>query len=146
MVASPLARTMETAAAFGRPVEVDDRWVELDYGTLDGQPVGDVPAEVWREWRRDPDFVPGGGESLVALGRRSARRVRGAGRRSPGARRDRGEPRVADQGRGVVVLGVGDDVAWRMFVQIASIARVGFNQWGPSLHSFNEQPTVDDRP
>ena len=70
VVASPLARTLETAAAFGREVDVDDRWIELDYGTLDGQPLGDVPAEVWQAWRRDVHFVPGGGESLAALGLR----------------------------------------------------------------------------
>jgi broad specificity phosphatase PhoE len=146
VIASPLARAMETAAAFGRPVDVDDRWVELDYGTLDGQLLSEVPAAVWGEWRGDPEFVPGGGESLAALGRR----VRSACED------------LADEARGrdviVVshvspikaavswVLGVGDDVAWRMFVQVASIARVGFNQWGPSLHSFNEQPAVDDHP
>ena len=28
VIASPLARTMETASAFGRPVEVDERWIE----------------------------------------------------------------------------------------------------------------------
>ena len=28
-------------------------------------------------------------------------------------------------------LGVGDDVGWRMFVRVASIARVGIGPWGP---------------
>jgi broad specificity phosphatase PhoE len=146
VVASPLVRTMETAAAFGRPVEVDDRWVELDYGTLDGQPMGAVPAEVWREWRRDPEFVPGGGESLVALGRR----VRQACEELADEART-GDVIVVSHVSPIKaavswVLGVGDDVVWRMFVQVASIARVGFNQWGPSLHSFNERPAVDRVP
>jgi broad specificity phosphatase PhoE len=68
VVASPLLRTRETAAAFGRPVDIDDRWIELDYGTFDGKAVVDVPADVWREWRADPHFVPAGGESLATLG------------------------------------------------------------------------------
>ena len=35
-------------------------------------------------------------------------------------------------------LGVGDEVAWRLFVQVASVARIGVGPGGPSLHSFNE--------
>ncbi len=33
-----------------------------------------------------------------------------------------------------------------MFVQVASIARVGVGPWGPSLHSFNETPRPAARP
>ena len=29
-IASPLLRAQETAAALGVPVEIDDRWLELD--------------------------------------------------------------------------------------------------------------------
>src|SRR5262249_5727621 len=54
VVSSPLARTRETAAAFGRPVEIDERWIELDYGEFDGVPLRDVPADIWREWRANP--------------------------------------------------------------------------------------------
>ena len=54
VIASPLLRTRETAGAFGRPVEVDERWIELDYGELDGLPLRDVPADLWRAWRADP--------------------------------------------------------------------------------------------
>jgi broad specificity phosphatase PhoE len=138
VVASPLTRTVETATAFGRPVEIDERWVELDYGAFDGHPVADVPPEVWREWRADPHYVPGGGESLAALGVR----VRTACDDLVE------EARVRDV---VVVshvspikaalawaLAVGDDVGWHMFVQVASIARVAIGPWGPTLHSFNE--------
>ena len=35
VISSPLQRTRQTAAAFGCPVEVDERWIELDYGALD---------------------------------------------------------------------------------------------------------------
>ena len=70
VIASPLRRAVETASAFGRTVEIDERWIELDYGELDGVRVDDVPEAVWRAWRADPAFVPPGGESLVALGTR----------------------------------------------------------------------------
>ena len=38
-----------TAAAFGLPVEVDVRWIELDYGPYDGLALADVPQGVWRQ-------------------------------------------------------------------------------------------------
>jgi broad specificity phosphatase PhoE len=142
VVASPLARTVETASAFGRAVEVDERWIELDYGTLDGRSLADVPAELWQQWRQDVHFVPGGGESLAALGLR----VRAA------CEELLEEARAHDV---IVVthvspikaalawtLGAGDEATWRMFVRVASIARVGVGPWGPSLHSFNETPAV----
>ncbi|SUZ62101.1 uncharacterized protein METZ01_LOCUS14955, partial [marine metagenome] len=43
VVSSPLLRTRRTAEAFGMDVEVDDRWIEMDYGEFDGRPVADVP-------------------------------------------------------------------------------------------------------
>jgi broad specificity phosphatase PhoE len=142
VIASPLRRTRETAAAFATDVEVDERWIELDYGEFDGRPIADLPPEVWAEWRADPHFVPPGGESLVTLGAR----VRGACEE------------LLDEARGgdvVVVshvspikaaigwaLGVGDEVGWRLFVQVASVTRVAVGPGGPSLFSFNETPAV----
>src|SRR5690554_322266 len=55
VIASPLTRTRETAAIIARDetVEIDERWIELDYGTAEGTPVLDVPAETWARWRSD---------------------------------------------------------------------------------------------
>ncbi|HUD17510.1 MAG TPA: histidine phosphatase family protein, partial [Acidimicrobiales bacterium] len=54
---SPLRRARNTAEALGLglPAVVDARWIEVDYGEYDCQPLRDVPAGVWREWRRSPD-------------------------------------------------------------------------------------------
>jgi broad specificity phosphatase PhoE len=143
VVASPLARTVETAAAFGRDIDVDERWIELDYGTLDGRPLGDVPAEVWQAWRSDVHFVPGGGESLAALGVR----VRAACDDLLEEARDRDVIVVSHvspiKAALAWTLGTGDEASWRMFVQVASIARVGVGPWGPSLRTFNETPALD---
>jgi broad specificity phosphatase PhoE len=139
VVSSPLQRTRETASAFGRPFTVDDRWIELDYGDYDGMALRDVPDDLWRSWRRDPEFVPAGGESLAMLGRR----VRGAC----------DELRDEVEARDVVVvshvspikaaiawaLQVDDGVAWRMFVDVASIARITVGPTGASLRSLNER-------
>jgi broad specificity phosphatase PhoE len=143
IVSSPLRRALQTAAAFGRQVDVDDRWIELDYGTLDGCRPDEVAGDVWRRWRADPSFVPGGGESLRSLGER----VRAAC-----------EAVVDEAGEREVVivshvspikaaiawaLQVGDEVAWRMFVLDGSIARIRLDSHGPVLLSFNEVPSLD---
>jgi broad specificity phosphatase PhoE len=119
-------------------VEVDERWIELDYGVLDGVPLGEVPAESWARWRGDVSWAPEGGESLAVLGER----VRAAC-----------DDLVADAADADVVvvshvspikaavawaLGVGDEVAWRMWVAPASITRIGVAAGRPSLRSFNE--------
>ena len=138
IISSPLLRTRQTAEAFGAAVEFDDRFLELDYGEYDGMPLAEVPVEIWREWRRDPSFAPPGGESLVALR----------------ARVDAALDDLSEQARtaDIVVtthvspikasvawaLGVGDKVAWRMFVSPASISRIAVAERGPSLHTFNE--------
>src|ERR1700722_3834696 len=72
VISSPLSRARATAEALGTglPVEIDDRWVEVDYGEFDGRPLGSVPAEVWTRWRSDPDYRPPGGETLTEAGAR----------------------------------------------------------------------------
>ena len=70
VISSPLRRTRQTAEAFGVAVEVDEAWIELDYGEFDGLPLSDIPPELWARWRVDPEFSPPGGETLRALGRR----------------------------------------------------------------------------
>lgn len=138
VVSSPLARARATAAAFGLPVEVDERWVEADYGVYDGRPIDDVPADDWARWRHDVTFAPPGGESTADVGRR----VRAACVEL--------EPRARDEDIVVVshvspikaavawALGVDDDIVWRMFLDLASITRVAVTDRGPLLRSFNE--------
>src|ERR1700730_11620574 len=72
VISSPLARARDTAEALGTglPVEIDDRWIEVDYGEFDGRPLGSVPDEVWTRWRSDPDYRPPGGETLCEAGSR----------------------------------------------------------------------------
>jgi broad specificity phosphatase PhoE len=138
VIASPLRRARETAAAFGRDVEVDERWIELDYGDFDGRPIVDVAPAVWAAWRADPHFVPPGGESLVTLGVR----VRGACEELLDEARERDVVVVSHvspiKAAIAWTLGVGDEVGWRLFVRVASITSVVVGPAGPTLHSFNE--------
>lgn len=138
VVSSPLARTRQTADAFGLPVETDDRLIELDYGDFDGKAPGELPDGTWDRWRADIDFAPPGGESLADL----------AARVSPAL--DEHAYRAADE---VVVLvthvspikaalawtlGVGIEVSWRSYVTPASLMRVAVARGSRSLVSFNE--------
>lgn len=150
VVSSPLTRCRQTADtlvamlagdAGGRApveVEIDERWIELDYGELDGLPASGIAAATRTAWREDIGWAPEGGESLAGLGER----VRAAC-----------HDLVADaQERDVVVvshvspikaavawaLGVSDTIAWRMWVAPGSISRIGCGGPAPTLRSFNE--------
>jgi broad specificity phosphatase PhoE len=143
VISSPLLRARETAEAFGRRIEVDERWIELDYGTLEGVAPAAVAAEVWRRWRGDPQFVPGGGESLAALGLR----VRDACMDLAEEARERDVVVVTHvspiKAAVAWALRVGDLVAWRLFVGDGSVTRIGVERTGPVLRSFNERPLAD---
>jgi broad specificity phosphatase PhoE len=143
VISSPLLRTRATAAAWGVPVETDDRWIELDYGELDGTPLADVPAELWQRWRSDLDFAPPGGESLRSLGQR----VRAACEDVADAAADGHVVVVTHvspvKAAAAWAMGVGDDVSWRMFVAPASVSRIAVSARGPSLHGFNATDHLD---
>ncbi|MCU0269042.1 MAG: histidine phosphatase family protein [Acidimicrobiales bacterium] len=142
VVASPLRRTRETAAAIaegtGAPVTVDERWIELDYGAFDGVPLADIPVETWARWRGDPTFAPPGGESLAELGVR----VRVVLDELSDRARDRTVVVVSHvspiKAAVAWALGVGDEVTWRLFVAPASLTRIAVTERGPVVQSFNE--------
>ena len=151
VISSSLQRARRTAEslATGLPVEIDDRWIEVDYGEYDGRPLRAVPDEVWTKWRTDPDFRPPGGETLAEAGTRVRSAceelfaVDGHGARGPGA---------------VVVvshvspikaatcwaLGLGDEGAWRLYLATASVTRIRWGATGPVLAQFNETPWSDE--
>ncbi|MBK5223530.1 MAG: histidine phosphatase family protein [Acidimicrobiia bacterium] len=140
LVSSPLLRCRRTAEAFGMDVEIDERWIELDYGELDGRRFDEVSAEVWTQLRTDPEFAPRGGESMAAL----ARRV--------GTACDELLADGADADIVVVThvspikaalswaLGGTNQVGWRTRVGQPSITRIASGPHGPVLHAFNEAP------
>ena len=138
VVSSPLQRARQTAAAIARAVEVDERWTELDYGEYDERHPGDVPPELWQRWRADPGHRPPGGESLVELGERV--RAACADLASRAADADVVVvTHVSPIKAGVAwTLATGDGVAWRLYVALASITRIGVTERGPILWSFNE--------
>jgi broad specificity phosphatase PhoE len=142
VVSSPLRRSRETAAIITRegPVEIDDRWIELDYGEFEGTPVADVPEDTWRRWRSDPDFAPEGGETLRTLGHRVAEACEAL--LPTAVESDVVVVTHVSPVKAAVVwaLGVGDDVTWRTYVAPGSITRIASRRFGPVLAAFNETP------
>jgi broad specificity phosphatase PhoE len=141
LISSPLRRARQTADAFGRPYDVDDRWIELDYGVFEGVELTATPAAVWQHWRDDASFVPEGGESLAAMDVR----VREACAEVAARATDRVIAVVSHvspiKAAVAWALGVGVEIAWRSHLAPGSICRIDMRSIGPVLTTFNE--TVD---
>lgn len=137
LVSSPLLRARQTASLLGPDAAVDDRWIERDYGPYDDQPAEAIPPEDWARWRTSEGFTPAGVESYAALGLR----VREACEE------------LSTVARSLVVvivthvspikaalawaLGVSDQIAWRMFVEDASVSRIDIEATGPVVRWLN---------
>lgn len=145
IVSSPLVRARQTAdvisAACGVPVTVDDRLVEIDWGAWEGRPAGSLAVADVDRWRDSPEHreahpVAPEGESLHSLARRVELFCAQA--------LDREGLVVAVshvspiKAAAAWALGVDGTVAWRMFLGLASITRVGRGRTSPVLLSFNE--------
>jgi probable phosphoglycerate mutase len=138
VITSPLRRAVDTARAISDEVEIDERFIELDYGQWDGRAMSEVDASQWAQWRVDPKFRPPGGESLVELEQRV----------TPALEQLRAEA----QERDVVVvshvspikcavtwaLEVDSHVTWRFHLDRASICRIAVTARGLSVLSMNE--------
>jgi broad specificity phosphatase PhoE len=143
VVSSPLQRTRETAEGLGLPVTLDERFIELDYGTLDGTPLAEVPTDLWQRWTSDLDFAPEGGESIRALGVRVRQACEDLAEEA--AEHDVVVVTHVSPVKACVAwaLGVPDDVAWRLFVAPASITRISVASPRRSLHAFNVTAHLD---
>ena len=137
IVSSPLLRARQTAGVLGPHVQLDDRWIELDYGPYDEQPAAALAPAVWARWREDAHFTPPGVESHATLASRVAEAC---------------EELTAAAGSSVVVvvthvspikaalawaLGVSHRIAWRTFVEDASVSRIDIESTGPVVRWFN---------
>lgn len=140
VISSPLGRCLETAEVFGLPVEVDERWIEIDYGALDGVALAEVPAAVWGRWRTDSAFVPAGGESMAEVKRRVDQACEALA--TEAATMDLVVVSHVSPIKAAVswALGVSEAAVWRMFLDVAAVCRISVGPSGPSLLTFNERP------
>jgi broad specificity phosphatase PhoE len=153
LISSPLQRSTSTAEALGLGlrIEIDERWTEVDYGEFEGEKLTDVPADVWRTWRTDPEFRPPGGETLAELGVRirgacdELFAVDGSGARSGG---DVVVVSHVSPIKAAVAwaLGADDSVAWRLWLATASVTVVGWGTDAPVLHRYNIVSATDEDP
>jgi alpha-ribazole phosphatase len=139
ILCSPLLRARQTAEPIGEacgvPVVVDERLIEIDWGAWEGRATGSLATPDVARWKADDGTAPEG-ESLESLSHRVDSFCR-----------------QQLDGDGLVVavshvspikaaaawaMGVDGTVAWRMFLGLASITRVGQGRASPVLLSFNE--------
>jgi len=148
VISSPLRRAVATAAAIAAvhklTVEVDDRFIELDYGEWEGLTPAEAGADGWRAWRSDPAWAPRGGESLRALQDRVERGCRDlAVRLTADGFDDAGVVVVVSHVSPVKAavawaLDVGPQIAWRMHLRLASVTRIGVRGDVPYVLTFDE--------
>jgi probable phosphoglycerate mutase len=150
---SPLGRARATADLLnlGVPISVDERWVEIDYGEFECQPLGEIPAAVWQKWRTEREFRPEGGESLADVDERVTVACEELFAADGAARREEGDVVVVSHVtpiKAAVAWTLGTtDLYWRLYLRTASVTRIGWNQNQdtPILHSFNEVAVADAR-
>jgi len=145
VLTSPLVRARDTAGAIaqacGLEVVVDDRLVEIDYGSWDELGFADLPREAVTAWREDPAFTPPGGESLEAVQARVADLCTEL--------LATGEAAVAVSHvspiKAAVAWAIGADagVSWRLRLDLSSVSRVAGTPGAPMLLSFNETGHLD---
>jgi len=143
--ASSLRRAQRTAHLLGteQTPEIDDRFIEVDYGVVDGTPLGDVAPSLWERWLADASFAPEGGESLRDLQARIAPAMEEFFAPDGLARSEEGDLVIVSHVSPIKAavawtLHVDPLVAWRMRVSNASITRIDMGPRGPHLLSFNE--------
>jgi probable phosphoglycerate mutase len=140
VVTSPLQRACQTARViadrFDVEVVVDERLIELDYGDLEGVPIGDVTLDTWRSWRKEPSWRPPGGESLAQVQERVASFCEGYG---PAARTRQviAVSHVSPiKAAACWAMGAPAVLSWRMSLPVASITQIATDP--PALRSFGE--------
>ena len=138
VVTSPLGRALETAAALGPPVTVDERWIEIDYGIYDGLPLDEVPSTLWTKWDADPSWIPEGGESLTAVAVRVHQACEDLWEEA--SERDVIVVSHVSPIKAALWWGMGEapDFQGRMMLDVASISRIGAGPRGTVMRSFNE--------
>ena len=138
VISSPLIRAKQTAEAFGKVIEIDERFIELDYGDFDGMLQKDVSEDIWRQWRADNNFRAPNGESLVELDGR----VREALGELIDEARTENIVVVSHVSpiKAAIAWAIGCDVgvSWKMLLDRASISRIEITENGARMRGFND--------
>jgi broad specificity phosphatase PhoE len=143
VICSPLLRAQETAsylelAKTTSEVEVDERLIELDYGSFDGRPISDLSPARWEQWRADPEFRLPGGETLLELRQRMWSCL--DDRRHEAAHATIVLVTHMSPIKSAVqwALGVDDEISWRLRLATASMTTLAVRGSAVTLTSFND--------
>ena len=147
---SPLARARATAslALPHLDAHVKESFIEVDYGTLDGQPLSAVSSEQWRVFEHDHTVAFGGGESLASVDQRVHAELDAllADTSSLLHRKDEHLAIVSHvspiKSAMVWALGVPGSVAWRMQLSNGSITTITTRSSTPALLHYNVVPPL----
>ena len=147
---SPLERA-RTTAELAMPhltALVKESFIEVDYGTLDGQPLSVVSAEQWRAFEHEHTLAFGGGESLASVDQRVHREL-DALLADPSSLLHRKDEHLAIvshvspiKSAMVWALGVSGSVAWRMQLNNGSITTITTRSSTPALLHYNVVPPL----
>jgi len=145
---SSLLRAQATAALAVPDIDatVNDAFIEVDYGVLDGHPIAGVTGAQWRAFESDHRVALGDGESLASVDQRVQAQL--------DALLDDPTSLLHEHERHLVIfshvspiksamtwaLGVPGSVAWRMRLDNGSITTITMRQSLPALLHFNMVP------
>ena len=151
VVSSPLGRCLGTAEraaeAAGVPLVVEDDLIETDFGRWEGltfREAAEQDPELHARWLGDVSVPPPGGESFAAVRARVERGLRRIVEDRPG-----GVVAVVSHVTPIKLviqagLGGGDELLFRLHLDLASVSDVRFYPDGPtSVHLVNDTSHLD---
>ena len=143
VVVSSRRRTQQTARAAGLadvPTTIDDRWMELDFGTYDGRRIGEVMAELGAAWASDISYEPPGGESMACLHERVGEAVTEIAEEASTRNILVVTHATPIKSAVVCLLGGGAEMIMRLRVSLTSVTAFGPVSHGLVLTEFNWCP------
>jgi probable phosphoglycerate mutase len=149
---SPLQRARATAALAvpGVDAVVKESFIEVNYGSLDGQPLSLVSEEQWRAFEHDHNTAFGDGESLASVDQRVHLALgalladQSSLMHSPTEHLAIVSHMSPIKSAVTWALGVSGSVAWRMNLSNGSMTTIGSRMWTPSLMNYNVVPPLSD--
>ncbi len=127
---------------------VNDAFIEVDYGTLDGEPLSVLSAQDWHAFEHGHDLAFGGGESLASVDARVHAQLELLFEDAASLlhRDDRHLAIVSHaspiKSATVWALGVGGSTVWRTRLENGSITTIGTRRSSPQLVRFNQVPVL----
>jgi probable phosphoglycerate mutase len=147
---SPLRRARRTAALALPDLGalVKETFIEVDYGSLDGQPLSVITEEQWRAFEHHHDTAFGEGESLASVDQRVHAELDALLADQTSLLHDATSHLAIVSHMSPIksamtwALGVSGSVAWRMNLSNGSMTTIGSRMWTPSLLNYNVVPPL----